>query len=159
MHKTPITIDNKDRSILRSLISNARASIAEIVHKTHILRDTVAYRLKRMEDSGLIIHYNTLVDPALLGYSYFAIVLVKLEPLPESELLDFHKNLIKIPNVTHINKTLGSIDLVLYVVAKDATEFGAVINTIKSTPKKIISSLDTLNIVKELKIDNFGGLI
>ena len=62
-------------------------------------------------------------------------------------------------NITHINKTIGTYDMVLYVVAKDAINFGEIINEIKNTPKKIISSLETLNIINELKVDNFSGLI
>ena len=154
-----MSLDEKDKSILKILIENARVSIAEIVHKTGLLRDTVAYRLKRMEESSLIMHYHTLVDPTLLGYNYFSIVLIKLEPLPETELKEFQEKLIKIGNITHINRTLGSVDLVLYVVAKDAVEYGEVINKIKSNPKKIISNIETLNIISELKVDNFSGLV
>lgn len=152
-------IDEKDRKILSVLAENARANIAEIVHKTGIQRDTVAYRLRKMEESKLIMHYHTLIDPEFLGYHYFAIVLVKLEPVPESELVDFQKKLQLTDNITHINKTIGTYDMVLYVVAKDAINFGEIINEIKNTPKKIISNLETLNIIHELKVDNFSGLI
>jgi DNA-binding Lrp family transcriptional regulator len=158
-----INIDEKDKQILKPLMENARLSVAEIVHKTTIPRDTVSYRLKRMEEGGLITHYHTLVDPELLGYNYFSIVLLKLEPLPESELTNFQFKLQKMGNITHINKTIGQYDMVLYIVAKDAINFGEIINEIKSantpTGKKIISNIDTLNIIHELKVDNFSGLI
>lgn len=154
-----INIDEKDKQILGVLVENARSNIAEIVHKTGLQRDTVTYRLRKLEDSKLIMHYHTLVDPELLGYHYFAIVLVKLEPLPETELVEFQKKLQEMKNITHINKTIGQYDMVLYIVARDAINFGEIINEIKNTPKKIISSLDTLNIIHELKVDNFSGLI
>lgn len=157
--KTKINTDEKDRKILGILAESARTSIAEIVHKTGLQRDTVAYRLRKMEESKLIMHYHTLIDPELLGYHYFAVVLVKLEPVPESELVEFQAKLQKMGNITHINKTIGSYDMVLYIVAKDAINFGEIINEIKNTPKKIISSLDTLNIIHELKVDNFSGLV
>ncbi len=158
-NKPKINLDEKDKSILNILIKNARVSIAEIVYKTGLLRDTVAYRLKKLEKSSLIAHYHTLIDPAVLGYSYFAIALLKLEPVPESELLEFQNKLMRMPNITHINKTLGSIDMVLYIVSKDAIQFGEVIDEIKSGPKKVISNIETLNIIHELKIDDFSGLV
>lgn len=154
-----VTIDKKDKQILRVLVENARSNITEIVHKTGLQRDTVTYRLRKPEDSKLIMYYHTLVDPELLGYHYFAIILVKLEPLPETELVEFQKKLQEMKNITHINKTIGQYDMVLYIVARDAINFGEIINEIKNTPKKIISSLDTLNIIHELKVDNFSGLI
>ncbi len=157
--KSKINLDEKDKSILIHLVENARITIAEIVHKTGLLRDTVAYRLKRMEESSLIMHYHTLIDPTILGYNYFSIILIKLEPLPESELKEFQEKLVKMGNITHINRTLGSVDLVLYVVAKDAIEYGEIIDKIKNNSKKIISDIETLNIINELKVDNFSGLL
>ena len=157
--KQVLNIDEKDRSIMAILANNARSSIAEIVHKSEIPRDTVAYRLRRLEDSGLIMHYHTIFDPNILGYNYFSIVLIKLEPVPESELTEFQEKLVKIPNITHINRTLGSIDMLLYVVTRDASEYSQIIDQIKNTPKKIIANIETLNIINELKIDDFSGLL
>lgn len=158
-----INVDEKDRSILKVLVENARANIAEMVHKTGLLRDTIAYRLKKMQDNKLIMHYHTLVDPELLGYHYFAIILVKLEPVPENDLLVFQNKLKEMKNITHINKTIGQYDMVLYMVARDAINFGELINDIKNLAntngKKIIQNIDTLNIIHELKVDNFSGLI
>jgi hypothetical protein len=79
--------------------------------------------------------------------------------LAETELKEFQEKLVGMKNITHINRTLGSVDLVLYVVAKDAVEYGEIIDKIKSNPKKIISNIETLNIINELKVDNFSGLI
>lgn len=158
-----INVDEKDRSILKVLVENARANIAEMVHKTGLLRDTIAYRLKKMQDNKLIMHYHTLVDPELLGYHYFAIILVKLEPVPENDLLVFQNKLKEMKNITHINKTIGQYDMVMYMVARDAINFGELINDIKNLAntngKKIIQNIDTLNIIHELKVDNFSGLI
>jgi len=49
-----VNIDLKDRKILYELDLNARQSLNEIGKKVGLNKDSVAYRIKRMEDEGII---------------------------------------------------------------------------------------------------------
>ena len=56
------TLDRIDLSILKLLQENARATVKEIATKVHLSTTPVHERIKRMEQSGVIKQYATLVD-------------------------------------------------------------------------------------------------
>ena len=63
--KTPVaavTLDTKDMAILTLLQQNARVTVKEISEKIHLSTTPVHERIKRMEESGVIKQYVTLVD-------------------------------------------------------------------------------------------------
>ncbi|MEM0493397.1 MAG: winged helix-turn-helix transcriptional regulator, partial [Candidatus Thermoplasmatota archaeon] len=49
-----VDLDLKDRKILYELDLNARQSFGDIGKKVGLSKDSVAYRVKRMEDEGVI---------------------------------------------------------------------------------------------------------
>jgi DNA-binding Lrp family transcriptional regulator len=156
---TKYAIDDKDKAILMELIRNTRAPISIIAENTKMLRDTVRYRIRKMQEIGLIKEYHLILEPKTLGLEYFANILIKTEVLSEIELLEFHVKLKDMPNITHITKLLGDIDLLLNVAAKDAKDFEKIVNEIRSIPGKVIKNMDICTIVDEIKIDDFSKLI
>ena len=58
----PLTLDEKDMSILRLLQQNARITVKEISDKIHLSTTPVHERIKRMEEAGVIKQYATLVN-------------------------------------------------------------------------------------------------
>jgi Lrp/AsnC family transcriptional regulator for asnA, asnC and gidA len=61
-------IDLKDRKILYELDCNARQSLSVIGKKTGLTKSSVAYRIKRLENQGIIKSYFTFIDGIRLGY-------------------------------------------------------------------------------------------
>ena len=59
-------IDLKDRKILYHLDLDCRQSLTQIGKKVGLKKDVVAYRIKRMQDEGLILHFSTFIDALLL---------------------------------------------------------------------------------------------
>ena len=59
---TGVTLDKKDMAILKLLQENARVTVKEISEKIHLSTTPVHERIKRMEESGVIKQYVTLVD-------------------------------------------------------------------------------------------------
>lgn len=66
-------IDLKDRKILYELDLNCRQSNTQIGKKVGLKRDVVAYRIKRMEDEGIIQNFWTAINTFKLGYDVFRI--------------------------------------------------------------------------------------
>src|SRR5436305_11626594 len=54
--------DDKDLAILKLLQENARMTVKEISAKVHLSTTPVHERIKRMEESGVIKQYATLVN-------------------------------------------------------------------------------------------------
>ena len=66
-------IDLKDRKILYELDLNCRKSNAQIGKKIGLSRKVVEYRIKRMENEGIIISYWTAINTMRLGYYVYRI--------------------------------------------------------------------------------------
>ena len=63
-----IKIDIKDRKILYELDTNSRQSIPQLCKKVGLHKNTVHYRIKRLEQLGIITNYYTTIDSYKLGY-------------------------------------------------------------------------------------------
>ena len=63
-----IKLNSKDRKILYQLDLDARQSFTQIAEKVGISKSVVAYRVKRLEEKGLIRNYYTFIDGLRLGY-------------------------------------------------------------------------------------------
>ena len=57
-----IPLDAKDLAILRLLQANARISVKEIAESVQLSTTPVHERIKRLESSGVIKQYATLID-------------------------------------------------------------------------------------------------
>jgi len=62
-------LDLKDRKILYELDLNCRQSNAQIGKKVGLSKEVVKYRIKRMEEEGIISGYWTEIDSYRLGYT------------------------------------------------------------------------------------------
>lgn len=61
-------IDTVDKTILRHLHNESRASPASIAETMEHSTDEVAERIQQLEEEGVISKYTIMVDPAELGY-------------------------------------------------------------------------------------------
>jgi len=61
-------INLKDRKIMYQLDLNCRQSLGSIGSKVGLPKNVVAYRIKRLEQGGIIKNYYTIVDASRLGY-------------------------------------------------------------------------------------------
>ena len=68
-----LNIDLKDRKILYELDLDARQSLTQIGKKVGLKKDVVSYRIKRMQDEGVIKNFFTAINTFKLGYNVFRI--------------------------------------------------------------------------------------
>lgn len=154
-----LKLDKKDKKILEVLNYNARLSIAEISRKTGIQRDSVLYRIKRMEKQKTIRFFHTVLNPGRLGYPIFAfvnIVLHNLDEKKEKNLLSFLKTH---PNVIYVAKTTGKWDFTINIAAKNLQHFDEILTNIRMGFSPIIKEYDVASIIQEYKYDSMVGLI
>ena len=72
------SIDLKDRKILYELDKNARISYAQIGKKVGLSTEVVHYRVKRLEEKGIITNYQTAINYFELDLIHFKISVLKL---------------------------------------------------------------------------------
>lgn len=73
-------IDRIDRRIVDELRRNARISWRELGERVHLAPSSVADRVRKLEESGLITGYTAVVDPVALGRTVRAVIDVGLPP-------------------------------------------------------------------------------
>ena len=76
---TPFECDNYDHKILALLQQNARLSFTELGRRVHLTSPAVAERVKRLEEAGIIQGYGLRLNLQAYGYSFEAMVQVKVE--------------------------------------------------------------------------------
>jgi Lrp/AsnC family leucine-responsive transcriptional regulator len=73
-------IDRIDRRIIDELRRDARISWRELADRVHLAPSSVADRVRRLEERGLILGYRAEVDPAAFGRSVRAVIDIGLPP-------------------------------------------------------------------------------
>lgn len=122
-----LKLDLKDRKILYQLDINARQSNAEISKKVMLSKDAVGYRIKKLEEQGIIRGYKAVIDSSRLGYSFYRIYfnLMDIQPDRLDELVEYLK---KQKNVWWIAKLDGAWNFVFAVWVRSNKEFNEFYN-------------------------------
>jgi Lrp/AsnC family transcriptional regulator, leucine-responsive regulatory protein len=74
--QTNVTLDLRDQSIISLLSEHARMPLSEIAKKTHLNRDTVNYRIKRLQDLGVIQAMYPHLDMRHFGFEQYQVFFV-----------------------------------------------------------------------------------
>ena len=119
----PITLDNKDLAILHLLQQNARMTVKEISEKMHLSTTPVHERIKRMEASGVIKQYATLVDHAKVKKGLMVICYVSLKQHSKNAGAKFIKTINELNEVIECYSISGEFDFMLKVVCKDMNTY------------------------------------
>lgn len=119
----PVTLDNKDLAILRLLQDNARITVKEISEKIHLSTTPVHERIKRMEESGVIRQYATLLDYAKVKKGLMVICYVSLKQHSKNAGDKFIKTINELDEVIECYNISGEFDFMLKVVAEDMNAY------------------------------------
>ena len=107
-------VNATDRTIIRVLQENARASYAEISRAAGIPESTVRRRMDRLQDRG-IIEFAMVADPSKLGYELRAMVGLRVEL---RRLDDIAAELRAMDEVTFAAFLTGNFDVMLHIVVQ-----------------------------------------
>ena len=116
-------LDNKDVAILRLLQQNARITVKEISDKIHLSTTPVHERIKRMEESGVIKQYATLVDPSKVKKGLMVICYVSLKQHSKNAGDKFIQTINELNEVIECYNISGEFDFMLKVVAEDMNAY------------------------------------
>ena len=124
--KIPISasnLDAKDMAILQLLQQNARVTVKEIADKIHLSTTPIHERIKRMEASGVIKQYATLVDHTKVKKSLIAICYVSLKEHSKTAGTKFVKSIMQMPDVVECYTISGEFDFMLKVMTEDMNAY------------------------------------
>ena len=119
VNNLPFPLDVKDLAILKLLQDNARMSVKDIAQKIHLSATPVHERIKRLEESGVIKQYATLLDHTLLNKGLMIICYVSLRQHDKNAGLKFIKSINELNEVIECYSISGEFDFMLKVLAPD----------------------------------------
>jgi len=130
-------LDEIDRKLLNVLQTNSRITIRELSEKLHLSTTPIHERIKKLEKSGYIKHYLTLIDPKLIGKKLIAYVSVSLNKHTKEAIDEFEKEMDKMDEVMECYYISGNIDFLLKVYCNDMDDFHHFVTTKFSTIENI----------------------
>lgn len=118
-----LSLDRMDMSILKLLQQNARITVKEISEKVHLSTTPVHERIKRMEESGVIKQYATLVDHTKVKKGLMVICYVSLKQHSKDAGDKFIKTILELNEVVECYNISGEFDFMLKVVSEDMNAY------------------------------------
>jgi len=115
-------LDETDRRVLTMLQRDCRIPLQEVAEVLRVPKSTVHYRIRKLEQDGIVEGYHAKVNASRLGYDYLAVVLVRAKYGPRyHEKLG--RRLAKISGVSAVYYVLGEIDFIVLIRAKDRDDY------------------------------------
>ncbi len=118
-----VSLDKKDMAILKLLQENARITVKEISQKIHLSTTPVHERIKRMEESGVIKQYVTLLDHSKVKKGLTVICYVSLKEHSKNAGNKFIKTIHELNEVTECYNISGEFDFMLKVICEDMNAY------------------------------------
>lgn len=117
-----VDIDLKDRKILYELDLDCRQSNTQIGKKVGLKKDVVSYRIKRMQDEGIIKNFWTAINTFKLGYQVYRIY-INFQYVSSSIKDKIIQHFISYRNVWAVISLKAEVDFDVIIWVKDIYEF------------------------------------
>ena len=117
------SLDTTDYNILNQLQNNARIANVELAKAVFLSPSPCLNRVNKLEESGVISRYVTLLDPLKLGLTVSVFVQVSLERQIETALETFEQSIRVRPEVMECYLMTGDADYLLRIVVPDLPSF------------------------------------
>jgi Lrp/AsnC family leucine-responsive transcriptional regulator len=104
----PISITKEDAVLLKEIVSNARISLVNLSEKLHCSSQAANYRLKQLQEKGIIQGFRVGIDIGKLGYMHYKVDIWLKELTKRREIWRYLR---ENSHVTFINTSAGYADL------------------------------------------------
>lgn len=127
-----MTFDEIDRRIVATLVTDARATYAEVGSLVGLSAPAVKRRVDRLRASGAITGFAAQVDPAAVGWTTEAYVEIFCRG--RTSPADIAAAVTKHPEVIDACTVTGDADALLHIMAADVRHFEQVVERIGAEP-------------------------
>jgi DNA-binding Lrp family transcriptional regulator len=114
-------LDELDMKILNSLSRNCRASYSSLGNEIGLTAKSVKARVKKMQSSGVIDSFIVKVNPLVLSYSKFCLLIVRINN-KEADEKHIERSLSLLGDIFDRADGLGNISIFLLAIKKEAEE-------------------------------------
>ncbi|MEM1302036.1 MAG: Lrp/AsnC family transcriptional regulator [Pseudomonadota bacterium] len=112
-------LDDTDRRILRHLQTDPGQPVAALADAVRVPQATVARRLDKLRDTGVLLGTEAIINWKALGYAVEVSLRITLDKTQSRAFDDFIVAARDVPEVIEIQTFLGRVDIRLSVIARD----------------------------------------
>ena len=142
-------MDKLDYNIIQLLNVNARKSFRNIARELNVSLSTIANRIKKLENDGIIERYIPVVSREKIGYDLTAAINIKLT---HGKLIEVQEKISKDFHVSAVYDITGDWDSLIIAHFKDRRDLNSFIKKVLSMDFVERSNTQmVLNIVKDEK--------
>ena len=116
-------LDTIDLKILELLQTDASLSTAELAERAGLSQSPCWRRIQRLRDDGYIRKQVCLLDHEKLGAKMFVFSFLKTQALTDTKRTEFLNAVDRIPEITECYSVFGEMDVLIKVLAPDASWF------------------------------------
>jgi len=125
-------LDETDIQILKALQNDGRESASHIAEKVNVSVPTVTERIRKLQESGIILGFQTVIDPSSIGLDVAAIITII------SGSSQYYKEVTiaaeETPEVVQCFSTTGNGSHMLFVITKNSNTLEELLRKIQSWP-------------------------
>lgn len=129
-------IDKKNLRILHILDKDCRTTAARIAQQVGLSKQNVHYRIRRMEQTGIILGYTTVINSHALGQQAFRIYLRYRDTRRETEAI---RHLTDDPHVVWFASMIGSWDIEAVFLARNSAHCSSMVKRLRATLPGVFS--------------------
>ena len=147
-------LDKTDLKILKILQENSKITNLDLSKKIGLSPAPTLERVKKLEQSGVILSYHAKVDSKAIGLNISTYVLVSLAWQKPNALDNFISKVKSIDEITECYIITGDADFILKIVCKDIETYEKLLFKTLSQIEEIerLKTLMTLSKVKKEKV-------
>ena len=123
-------LDHIDRRMLAVLESDARMPLSKLAKRSRVSRAVAEYRLRKLEEAGVVRGYYCLLDPSRFGLTVWKLW-VSLQSASAVQRKEFFSYLESHARVWWYAECAGIYDAVICVLARSPHEFNTVFNSLQ----------------------------
>jgi DNA-binding Lrp family transcriptional regulator len=116
--------DDADLRIVGELVKDGRLPINELARRAGVSRATAYARFDRLVSDGVITGFRAEVDPAALGYTISAMILVNVD---QGQWSQVRHELVQLPGFEYLAVTSGGFDFIVLVRVRDVASLRDVV--------------------------------
>jgi len=132
MNYLEVILDNTDVKIINLLRKNSRVGASEIAEKIKLSVSAVIERIKKLQNSGVILGYTLILDNEKIGKDVIAMMSVSIDHPKYNDA--FEAAVMQETHITECHYIAGDFDYLLKVITDNTKSLERILNEIKSVP-------------------------
>jgi len=151
IEQNPLKLSVKDKRIIGELFRDARTPFSIIAKRVRLSKESVNYRVKRLEKLGLLVGFNTVLDIKKIGWEIFFVYIRfrNVDAEKEKEMLEYLKNH---PNVAQLFRCIGNYDAIIKVFVRNYADIDKVLKEIEGQYREFFDEYFFDYIIEEIAV-------